>query len=81
MSTLDLTPLLKSPRLPEIAAALNDCLHTESLNRQRFYDEMTDGEKVEFIEGEVIMHYLSSTPLPATVIGESHITVDLPPIA
>ncbi len=56
MSTIDLTPLLKSPRLPEFAAALNDRLQTETVARERFYDEMTDGEKVEFIEGEVIMH-------------------------
>ena len=56
MNTLDLTPFLKSPRLPEIAATLNDRLQDESAKRERFYDEMTDGEKVEFIEGEVIMH-------------------------
>lgn len=56
MSTLDLTPFLKSPRLPEIAAALNDRLQTESLTRQRFYDEMADDEKVEFIDGEIIVH-------------------------
>ena len=56
MSTLDLTPLLKSPRLPEIAAALNDRLRTESLTRQRFYDEMADDEKVEVIDGEIIVH-------------------------
>ena len=56
MSRLDLTPLLKSPRLPEIAAALNDRLKTESVQRQCFYDERTDGEKVEFIEGEIIVH-------------------------
>ncbi len=56
MSTIDLTPLLKSPRLPEFVAALNDRLQTETAARERFYDEMTDGEKVEFIDGEVIRH-------------------------
>lgn len=56
MSTLDLTPILKSPRLPEIAAALNDRLRIESELRQRFYDEMTDDQKAEFIDGEVVMH-------------------------
>lgn len=56
MSTLDLTPLLKSPRLPEIVAALNQRLQTESLDRQRFYDAMSDDQKVEFIEGQVIVH-------------------------
>jgi Uma2 family endonuclease len=56
MSTLDLTPFLKSPRLPDLVAALSDRLLTESVARQRFYNEMTDGEKVEFIDGEIIMH-------------------------
>lgn len=56
MSTLDLTPFLKSPRLPELVAALSDRLQAESAARHRFYDEMTDGEKVEFIDGEIIMH-------------------------
>ena len=56
MSTIDLTPLLKSPRLPEFVAALNDRLKTETVARENFYDEMTDGEKVEFIDGEKIMH-------------------------
>ena len=56
MSTLDLTPFLKSPRLPELVAALSDRLQAESAARHRFYEEMTDAEKVEFIEGEKIMH-------------------------
>jgi Uma2 family endonuclease len=56
MSTIDLTPLLKSPRLPELVAALSDRLKAESSARNRFYDEMTDAEKVEFIDGEIIMH-------------------------
>jgi Uma2 family endonuclease len=56
MSTLDLTPFLKSPRLPDIVAALSERLQTESAARQRFYDEMADDEKVEFIDGEIIMH-------------------------
>jgi Uma2 family endonuclease len=56
MSTIDLTPLLKSPRLPEFVATLNDRLQTETAAREDFYEEMSDGEKVEFIEGEKIMH-------------------------
>ncbi len=56
MSILDLTPFLKSPRLPEFAAALNDRLLAESAERRRFYEEMTDDEKVEFIEGEIVIH-------------------------
>ena len=56
MSTIDLTPLLKSPRLPEVVAALSDHLKAENAARETFYDEMSDGEKVEFIDGEIIMH-------------------------
>ncbi len=56
MSTLDLTPLRNSPRLPEIVAELTDLLQVESIARERFYDEMSDDQKVEFIDGEIIMH-------------------------
>jgi Uma2 family endonuclease len=56
MSTLDLTAILNSPRLPDIVATLNDRLRIESEARQRFYDEMSDDQKVEFIDGEVVMH-------------------------
>jgi Uma2 family endonuclease len=56
MSTLDLTPFLKSPLLPDVAAALNERLRIETIARERFYDEMSDAQKVEFIGGEVIMH-------------------------
>jgi Uma2 family endonuclease len=55
-ATLDLSPILKSPRLPEISAALVDRLRDETVRRERFYDEMSDDEKVEFIQGEVIVH-------------------------
>jgi len=56
MKTLDLTSLLNSPRLPDIVATLNDRLQVESAARQRFYDEMMDDQKSEFIDGEIIVH-------------------------
>ena len=56
MSTFDLAPLLKSPCLPDIVATLSDRLHTEALARAKFRDEMSDDQKVEFIEGEIVMH-------------------------
>ncbi len=56
MTTLDLAPLLKSPCLPEIVATLNDRLQTESLARAKFREEMSDDQKVEFIEGEIVIH-------------------------
>lgn len=56
MSTLDLAPLLKSPCLPDIVATLSDRLHTEALARAKFRDEMSDDQKVEFVDGEIVMH-------------------------
>ncbi len=55
-ATLDLSPILKSPRLPDITATLVNRLRDETERRERFYDEMSDDQKVEFIEGEVIVH-------------------------
>lgn len=54
MTTLNLEPLLHSPRLPDIAAVLNERLRDEATRRERFYEEMSDDQKVEFIDGEVI---------------------------
>ena len=56
--TLDalIGPLIHSPRLPEIAEALQVRLRDEAARRSRFYAEMTDAEKVEFIGGEIVMH-------------------------
>lgn len=51
-----LDELLASPTLPEVAEAINARLRAEAQRRQRFYMEMTDGEKVEFIGGEVVLH-------------------------
>ena len=55
-ATLDLSPILKSPRLPDITATLVNRLRDETERRERFYEEMSDDQKVEFIEGEVIEH-------------------------
>ncbi len=55
-ATLDLSPILKSPRLPDITATLVNRLRDETERRERFYEEMSDDQKVEFIEGEVIVH-------------------------
>ena len=48
--------LLDDPALPEQVAALQLALETERERRDRFYEEITDQEKAEFINGEVIMH-------------------------
>ena len=56
MTTFNLEPILHSPRLPDIAAVLNERLRDETARRERFYEEMSDAQKVEFIDGEVVMH-------------------------
>jgi len=48
--------ILHSPRLPEYAAIIERKLADEQLRRRRFYAEMTDEVKAEFIDGEVILH-------------------------
>ena len=51
-----LEPLLHSPRFVEYVDQLQAFVADEAVRRERFYDDMTESEKVEFIEGEVIVH-------------------------
>ncbi len=55
-TTVDLTPLWKSRRFPQYAEEIAIRLRNEREARERFYDEMDDSQKVEFIDGEVIVH-------------------------
>ncbi len=48
--------LLRDPLLPEIVDSLAARLCEEREKRTRFYAEMTPEQKVEFIEGAVVMH-------------------------
>ncbi|MEM9481932.1 MAG: Uma2 family endonuclease, partial [Verrucomicrobiota bacterium] len=48
--------LLDDPTLPEKVEALASLLEDEATRRLRFYDEIRDDQKAEFINGEVIMH-------------------------
>ena len=48
--------LSHSPRLPEVVEVLSRKLREEREKRQRFYQEMTPEQKMEFIDGEVLMH-------------------------
>ena len=48
--------LLESPRLALYARQIQSVLKREQAARERFYNEMTESEKVEFINGEVIVH-------------------------
>lgn len=52
----DLSTLLASPRLPDIAREINARLQAEEEKRQRFYQDMTDECKMEFVDGEVVLH-------------------------
>ncbi len=58
MTSIDLLiqSVRHSPQLPQILAVLQREWENERQRRLRFYDEMTPEQKVEFIDGEVIMH-------------------------
>lgn len=58
MSDVDslLEPILHSPKLPELLALLKDKYKEEQAKRAQFYQDITPEQKVEFIEGEVILH-------------------------
>lgn len=47
--------LLHSPQLPDYVRELEDVLRDEREKRRRFYDEMSETQKVEFINGEIVV--------------------------
>ncbi len=51
-----LEQLLASPRLPLYAQKIGDVLAREARQRQDFYARLDEGDKAEFINGEVIFH-------------------------
>ena len=50
-----LEPILHSPQLPEISQSILRKLDEERRVRQQFYVDMTPEQKVEFINGEIIL--------------------------
>ena len=48
--------LIESPLLPQQLERLNHILAEERPRRERFYEEMNEDGKWEFINGEIIMH-------------------------
>ncbi len=48
--------LLESPLLPRHAERINHALAEERARRERFYEEITEGDRWEFINGEIFMH-------------------------
>ncbi len=51
-----LAEILQSHRLPEYASIIEQRLKAERDRRYVFYAEMTDESKMEFIDGEVVLH-------------------------
>ncbi len=51
-----IAPLRHSPQLVEAVDLLSSQIAEERKRRVQFYQEMTPEEKVEFIDGEVVMH-------------------------
>ncbi len=51
-----LDELVKSPRLPAYVDELQRILKEEQQRRERFYSELNEDAKAEFINGEVFMH-------------------------
>lgn len=58
MTTIEqmISPIIHSPRLAEIAETLQRTLDEERRMRGKFYADMTPEIKIEFIDGEVVMH-------------------------
>ena len=68
-------PLRHSPQLVEAVALLSRQIEEERARRNRFYEEMTPEEKIEFIDGEVVLHsparnrHLDATAMLSRLIG------------
>ena len=58
MSSVDrlIEPLRHSPQLPQAIAILQAELEAERQRRDRFYLDMSPDQKIEFIDGEVVLH-------------------------
>lgn len=52
----DLKQLLDSPRLPFIARRIDAVLADEKRRRRQFYAQISEEDKAEFINGEIVMH-------------------------
>lgn len=54
--TAILEEIRRSPTLPELVQDLQTLLDAERARREKFYEDITEEEKAEFINGEVIVH-------------------------
>src|SRR4051812_42245508 len=48
--------MLHSPRLPQYLRELEDILDDEKERRRKFFEEVREDQKAEFINGKVIVH-------------------------
>lgn len=55
-SNVLLQTILDSHWLPQIAQQINEKLAAEAAAREKFFDEVTESQKAEFIDGAVIVH-------------------------
>jgi Uma2 family endonuclease len=51
-----LQQLLRSPRLPEVLRHLQAAARAEAKKRRYFYEVVTEQQKAEFINGEIVVH-------------------------
>ena len=68
-----LEQLLRSPRLPEALRRLQAAARAEAKKRRYFYDVVTEQQKAEFINGEIIVH--SPVKLRHAVASENLFTL------
>ena len=65
--------LLRSPRLPEAVRRLQAVARAEAKQRRYFYDVITEQQKAEFINGEIIVH--SPVKLRHSIASENLFTL------
>ncbi len=68
-----LQQLLRSPRLPEAVRRLQAVARAEAKQRRYFYDVVTEQQKAEFINGEIIVH--SPVKLRHSIASENLFTL------
>ncbi|MCB8953400.1 MAG: Uma2 family endonuclease [Ardenticatenales bacterium] len=51
-----LDPILNSPRFPHYLRQLQEAFKVEQRKREHFYQTITDEDKAEFINGEIVFH-------------------------
>ena len=51
-----LEQLVRSPRLPQMVKEMKDVLAAERPRRRKFFHELREDQKAEFINGEVVVH-------------------------